>query len=270
MDFGYIPQFFLENVQTNGKKNSSKFLELCHTSKLKQVGFGWDQPRNCKKQTSWTPQSSIFLIFSAKYVNFSAKFQVLNVQIRNIFFIACPCWKICKYYVYRMLISLSTCEKEEKNEFGLNIWFTQFCCDVKFVVIYALFLPNSNSKIFRVHKKKVFSKSAPPPCIKNFRTQTTTKKFLKKFALGHDRPPPLWIFFQTEGDLFILFLSFFSSHNSPGINWRLFIHRFFSSWDNRCSITRGADLSGCLERLSKWIPKIQVQILKSRSCKTPI
>ena len=45
--------------------------------------------------------------------------------------------------------------------FGLNILFTQAFCDFNFVVIYALFWPNSNSQIVRVDKKIVFSMSAP-------------------------------------------------------------------------------------------------------------
>ena len=57
--------------------------------------------------------------FSAKFVLFSAKFGTLNVQIRNTFkniiFIGCKWCKICKYYVNSMVISGSTCEKEDKE-----------------------------------------------------------------------------------------------------------------------------------------------------------
>ena len=58
---------------------------------------------------------------------------------------------ITGYLSYSMVISLSPVKRKKKNAFGLNIWFTQSCCDLNFVVIYALFRPNSNSKIFRVH-----------------------------------------------------------------------------------------------------------------------
>ena len=105
-----------------------------------------------KKQTPWTPQSSI-----NKYKN-STKFGFLNVQIRynfkNINFITCKWSKICKYYVNSMVISCSTCQKKENNAHRLIIWFTLFCCDFKFVVNYAFFPPNLYSQSFKVYKKK--------------------------------------------------------------------------------------------------------------------
>ena len=54
-----------------------------------------------------------------------------------------------------MVISCSTCQKEEKECFQVNA----VCCDFKFVVIYALFLPNVPSQNFRVPEKMFFSKS---------------------------------------------------------------------------------------------------------------
>ena len=61
----------------------------------------------------------------AKFVQFSAKYESLNVQIRNnvknILFIACKLSKICKYYVNSMVISCSTCQRKKKNAHGLNI-----------------------------------------------------------------------------------------------------------------------------------------------------
>ena len=42
----------------------------------------------------------------------------------------------------------------------------------------------------------------------------------------------------------------FSSINSPGLDWQLFLLGFISSQDSRCSIKRGADLSLDLWRLS--------------------
>ena len=41
-----------------------------------------------------------------------------------------------------MVISFSTCQKEEKNAQGLNIRFTLFCRDFKLVIIYTFFPPN--------------------------------------------------------------------------------------------------------------------------------
>ena len=72
----------------------------------------------------------VFKRFSAKFVNFSAKFGSLNVQIRsnfkNIIFIACKWSKTFRYYVNSMKTSCSTCQKEEKE-----------CTWVKYL-IYAL------------------------------------------------------------------------------------------------------------------------------------
>ena len=68
--------------------------------------------------------------FFPKFVQFSAKFISLNVQIWNIFkntiFTDCKWCKICKYYVNSMVISCSTCKKEEQE-----------CTWVKYV-IYAV------------------------------------------------------------------------------------------------------------------------------------
>ena len=59
-----------------------------------------------------------FFWISAQFVQFSAKFWSWNVQIwkilENIIFIACKLWDLCKYYISSMIISCSTCQKEEK------------------------------------------------------------------------------------------------------------------------------------------------------------
>ena len=98
--------------------------------------------------------------FSAKFVNISAKFGFLNMQIRNNFknvvFIACNWCKIFKYYVNTMIMSYSYSQKEEKNLFGLNIWSTLFCCVFKFVVIHMFFPPNLKPKISEFTKKWFF------------------------------------------------------------------------------------------------------------------
>ena len=61
----------------------------------------------------------LFKIFSAKLVNFSAKFGFLDVQVKanfqNFIFIACKWCKTCKYYVNSMVISWITYQKEEKE-----------------------------------------------------------------------------------------------------------------------------------------------------------
>ena len=63
-----------------------------------------------------------------------------------------------------MEISCSTCQKKEHNAYGLNICFTLFCCDFKFVVIYDFFPPpNLYSKNFRVHNTRFFFQVCPPP-----------------------------------------------------------------------------------------------------------
>ena len=54
-----------------------------------------------------------------------------------------------------MVISCSTCQKGEKEAFRLNIGFTLFCRDFKFVIIYVVFFtPNLHSQNFNDHKKK--------------------------------------------------------------------------------------------------------------------
>ena len=100
-------------------------------------------------------QSSTVFWFSTKLINFSANFGSLNVKIRNIFktviFIACKWCKICRFY------HLSPTKRKNMNGFWLNIWFTLFCLDLKFVVIYTfLFPPNLYTPNFRFHQKKGF------------------------------------------------------------------------------------------------------------------
>ena len=80
--------------------------------------------QNWKKQTPWTPRSSIFKKIFHQIVQI---FGSLNVQIRNnfknIIFIACKWCKICKYYVNSMVKYLNIIFKY------LNIWLTLFCRD---------------------------------------------------------------------------------------------------------------------------------------------
>ena len=85
--------------------------------------------------------------FLAKYVNISAQFGFLNMQIinklKNVIFIACKWCKVIKLYLNSMVISYSYWQNNKKNAFGLNIGFTLFCCDFKFVVIYGFFSAKS-------------------------------------------------------------------------------------------------------------------------------
>ena len=64
-----------------------------------------------------------------------------------------------------MVISFSTCQKEEKECIQVKYLIYAVCCNFKFVVIYAFLPPNMHSQNFSVHKKMVFSKSAIPGCI---------------------------------------------------------------------------------------------------------
>ena len=93
-----------------------------------------------KKQTPWTPRRSIFKNIFCIFVKFSAKIGSLNIQTRNnfknIIFIACKWNKVCQYYVNSMLISCSTCQKEEKK-----------CTWVKYL-IYFFFVANLNLLLF--------------------------------------------------------------------------------------------------------------------------
>ena len=95
------------------------------------VCFGADLE---KKRTPWNLQNSIFKEIFPKFVKFSAKIGSLNVQIRNIIFIACKWSKICKYHVNSRVISCSTCQKEERE----CTWVKYFIYAIfQFVLIYA-------------------------------------------------------------------------------------------------------------------------------------
>ena len=83
------------------------------------------------------------------FFRFSAKFGSLNMHIRNnfknIIFIACKWCKICKYYVNSMVISCSTCQKEEKECIWVNIWLRfflsqfQICRNLHFFLLKIFF-----------------------------------------------------------------------------------------------------------------------------------
>ena len=75
-----------------------------------------------KKRTAVTPQSSIFKRFSAKFVKFSTKFGSYAIYIickLETTFLKKSLHPVnetkCQYYVNSMLISCSTCPKEEKE-----------------------------------------------------------------------------------------------------------------------------------------------------------
>ena len=78
---------------------------------------------------------------------------------KNTIFTLCKLCKLCKHYVNSMVISCSTCQKDEKNALGSNMWLTQSCRNFNFVVIYAIFPPNPDSKIFRIDNKIMDYKS---------------------------------------------------------------------------------------------------------------
>ena len=109
--------------------------------------------------------------FSAKFVKFSAKFRPLNEQIRNnfknIIFIACKWSKKCKYYVNSIVISCSTCQKEEKECTWFKYLIYTVRGDFKFVVIYVFFPAKSVFPKYRIHKKNPvwtgLVRRLPPP-----------------------------------------------------------------------------------------------------------
>ena len=70
-----------------------------------------------------------------------------------------------------MVISCSSCQKEEKNACWLDIGFTLFCSVFYFVVIYAYFSTKCVLPKFRVHTQNAFSQSEYVlDCLKQFCT----------------------------------------------------------------------------------------------------
>ena len=81
---------------------------------------------------------------SAKFVQLFDRFGSLNMQIRNNFkniifdFIACKLSRICDYYVNSMVVSCSTCKKEEKECMWVKhliyavLSQFQICCNLLF------------------------------------------------------------------------------------------------------------------------------------------
>ena len=117
-----------------------------------------------KSQLNELRRVQIIYRFSAKFVNFSAKFKSSNVQIRNnfkkIIFIACKWSKICKYYVDSMLMSCSACQKEEKECTWVKYLIYAFLSRSQICRNFLVFPPpNLYSQNFRVHKKMFFSKT---------------------------------------------------------------------------------------------------------------
>ena len=86
--------------------------------------------------------------------NFSAKFESLNVQIRNkfknIIFIA---WLWC------IVITCRFCQKEEKEWIWVKYLIYEVLCHLNFVVIYVLFPPNFISQVFQSSQNIVYFKS---------------------------------------------------------------------------------------------------------------
>ena len=77
------------------------------------------------------------------FLGFSAKFEFLNMRItknfKNVIVIACKWCRIFKHYVNSMVISYSTCKKEENKAFRLNFYLALFCRNIKFVGIFVFF-----------------------------------------------------------------------------------------------------------------------------------
>ena len=109
-----------------------------------------------KKQTPWTPRSSIKKKgFPPNLSNFPPNWDP-RINFKNIIFIACKWSKICQYYVNSLVISCGTSKWKKKNAYMLNIWFTLYHRNLKFVVKYAFFLPNLYSKKSKFTKKCFF------------------------------------------------------------------------------------------------------------------
>ena len=58
-----------------------------------------------------------------------------------------------------MVISCSTCQKEEKYALGLNMGFTESCRNFNFVVIYAIFPAKPYFHTFRIDNKIAYCNS---------------------------------------------------------------------------------------------------------------
>ena len=100
-----------------------------------------------------------------------AKLESLNVQSRNnfknIIFIACKWCKICKYYENNIVISCSTCQKEEKEcmfvkclIYSVLLQF-QICCNLRIlfhqicipkISEFTIFFSKSGGGVSRAHR----------------------------------------------------------------------------------------------------------------------
>ena len=72
-------------------------------------------------------------------------------NFKHVIFIICK-----RYWVNSMIISCSTCQKEEKNAFRLSIWFTLFYRNFKFVVFMRFFRQIFIPQISEFTKKTFF------------------------------------------------------------------------------------------------------------------
>ena len=103
---------------------------------------------------------TFFFRFLAKFVKFSSKFWSLNVQIRNnlenVIFISCKWYKLCKYYVNSIVISCRTFQKEEEECIWVKYLIYAVLLQFEFGRNLRFFsrLPNPNSQMFRIAKKK--------------------------------------------------------------------------------------------------------------------
>ena len=123
-----------------------------HTQTDRQTDIATTRPTRPRgpswwKLTPWTPRSSIFSSF---FVNSSAKFGFLNVQIRNNFkniIITAFKWcKICNFYVNSIVILDSTCQKKEQE----CIWAKYLI----YAILLLFFPPHLCSQHFRFEGKK--------------------------------------------------------------------------------------------------------------------
>ena len=98
--------------------------------------------QSCKKRVLRDLQNSTFFLpdFPPNLSSFPPFFSFFIVQMgkhwKNIIFTACKCFKLCIYYVNRMVLSCGTCQMERKKRtLGKYVIYVflrqfQFCCNL--------------------------------------------------------------------------------------------------------------------------------------------
>ena len=117
------------------------------------------------KQPPWTPRSSILkkVFFPPNLLNFLPNLDHWTCKLDITSKISSSLPVNDAKYGNTMLIAwyyhVAPFKRKKNNAHGLNIWFTQFFCNFKFVVIYAFFCQICIPEFSKFTKKNVFSKS---------------------------------------------------------------------------------------------------------------